>query len=186
MCVRCGKREGQIVMKSDSPFTEHMCFHCHNELMSEEINANLESQPESISIQDSQGISRHFKIVQRLLPMGIFIEAEETIECGYKFVVHGELDCDQSKLFQKLIEKIKQGVAVKHVKTESFPNGQVLNSFIKKEIVGRIEYDENREVMPLVIIDGKPYTWDQLGEMMMSIEGFQVQLKIFDITDDVE
>jgi hypothetical protein len=39
---------------------------------------------------------------------------------------------------------------------------------------------------PLVIIDGKPFTWSQLGQMVSTFEGFQIQVKMFDMTDDME
>jgi hypothetical protein len=35
------------------------------------------------------------------------------------------------------------------------------------------------------MIDGKPYTWEQVGKMVSAFEGHQIQVKMFDITDDV-
>lgn len=54
------------------------------------------------------------------------------------------------------------------------------------ELVGRIEYNENDPDVPLIIIDGKPYTGEEVGKMMMSYEGFQFRLKIYDVTDEIE
>ncbi|SFB19539.1 hypothetical protein SAMN04488577_3822 [Bacillus sp. cl95] len=54
------------------------------------------------------------------------------------------------------------------------------------EFVGRLEYDECNESNPLVIIDGKSYTWNQLGQMIGAFEGFQIKVKMVDMTDDVE
>lgn len=53
-------------------------------------------------------------------------------------------------------------------------------------IVGRLDYDETNENTPLVIIDGKPYTWEQLGEMIGAFEGFQIQVKMADMMDDLK
>jgi len=48
-------------------------------------------------------------------------------------------------------------------------------------VAGRIEWDEQYEGrLPLVIIDGKEYTWEELGEMLMSFEGWDFKLKIFE------
>ncbi|WP_439108359.1 DUF7713 domain-containing protein [Alkalihalophilus pseudofirmus] len=30
------------------------------------------------------------------------------------------------------------------------------------------------------------YIWDELGQMVKSFEGFQVQMKFFDMTDDID
>jgi len=52
-------------------------------------------------------------------------------------------------------------------------------------VIGRIEYNEERDT-PLLIIDGKSITWEELGKMMMSYEGFQFRLDIADITEEFE
>jgi hypothetical protein len=49
-----------------------------------------------------------------------------------------------------------------------------------------LEYDETSDGTPLIIIDGKPFTWEDVGKMLMAFEGFQIKLKMFDVTDDVE
>jgi hypothetical protein len=33
---------------------------------------------------------------------------------------------------------------------------------------------------------GKPFTWEEFGRMLMTYEGFQFKLKMYDVTDDVE
>jgi hypothetical protein len=47
-----------------------------------------------------------------------------------------------------------------------------------------LEYDETSDGTPLIIIDGKPFTWEEVGKMLMAYEGFQIKLKMFDVTDD--
>ena len=51
---------------------------------------------------------------------------------------------------------------------------------------GLIEYDEASEGSPLIIIDGKPFTWEEVGKMLMAYEGFQIKLKIYEFSDDIE
>ena len=53
------------------------------------------------------------------------------------------------------------------------------------EVAGRFEYSETNDEIHSVIIDGKVFTWEQLGRMLRAYEGFQFKLKIYDITDDV-
>lgn len=140
---------------------------------------------EAFSVKDVDGNSRIFDIKQRLDSLGIFLEAEETVDYGYRFAVHGELDCDQKELLNRLIDKVKHGVKTSNLKHSHIPNGQQTEGIAKDQVVGRLDYDESN-VTPLIVIDGKPYTWEQLGQMVSSFEGFQIQMKFFDMTDDVE
>ena len=46
---------------------------------------------------------------------------------------------------------------------------------------GRIEWDPNSDVrLPSVVIDGKPFTWEQVGHMLMTFEGFTFEARIKD------
>ena len=113
------------------------------------------------------------------------MEATENIEYGYEFAVHGELECNQTELYERLVDKVKRGVSKRFIKVGEFPNGQKYQSIIDDEVVGRIDHDEMSPSSPMVVIDGQPYTWEQFGEMVKSFEGFQIQMKFFDMTDDV-
>ena len=47
--------------------------------------------------------------------------------------------------------------------------------------VGRIEWDPDSDVrLPLVVIDGKAFTWEQVGHMLMTFEGFTLEARIRD------
>ncbi|WP_156418737.1 DUF7713 domain-containing protein [Lentibacillus amyloliquefaciens] len=148
-------------------------------MVSTELGVDLEEQPESIVLKDPKGITRYFKVEQKLFHMGIRLQAEEAIEYGYQFAIHGELDCDQKQLFQELADKVKDGLARQYIEQGIFPNDQAYQTIVDDELVGRIEYNENDPDVPLIIIDGKPYTWEEVGKMMTSYEGFQFHLKIF-------
>ena len=34
--------------------------------------------------------------------------------------------------------------------------------------------------LPLVVIDGKPFTWEQVGHMLMTFEGFTLEARVKD------
>ena len=61
------------------------CMDCHNELMEEELEVDLDQLAETFSLKDSQGVSRTFYVERRLGPNGIYLEAAENIEFGCKF-----------------------------------------------------------------------------------------------------
>jgi hypothetical protein len=163
-----------------------LCANCYSEIMSKELEIDLEPLVEAFSLKDFQGISRTFYVERRLDPMGLFLEAVENIEFGYKFAVHGELQSNQVELLNKLIEKTRKGIGEQQVARKVFPNGQGYHSIINDQITGLIEYDETSDGTPLIIIDGKPFTWEEVGKLLMTYEGFQIKLKMFDVTDDVE
>lgn len=184
-CERCGCNEVKVHFTMDE-ITKHLCNDCYNELMAEELEVELDPMIETFSLKDYQGISRTFHVERRLHPGGIYLEASENIEFGYKFAVHGELDSNQIELLNKLIEKTRRGLGEQQVETKVFPNGQTYKTILNDQITGFIEYDETSDGTPLVIIDGKPFTWEEVGKMVMSYEGFQIKVKLYDITDEVE
>jgi hypothetical protein len=114
------------------------------------------------------------------------MEAVENQGHGYQFAVHGELVGDQKELYRRLVAKVQKGSQTFHIEEGRFPNGQKYQTIAHNEVIGRLDYDPSNESTPLVIIDGKPYTWEQLGELVSSFEGFQIRVKMVDITEDVE
>jgi hypothetical protein len=183
-CDRCLDREAEINVTDE--VQERLCNSCFNDMVSEEIGVMLEAMPEEIVVKDFSGTRRNFLVQQRLYPNGIFLEAAEDLEYGYQFAMHGELDCNQAELFQRLVDKVMAGVSQRYIKAGEFPSGQVYHSIIDDVVVGRVDHDEMDSSVPMVVIDGRPYTWEQLGEMVKSYEGFQFYMKFFDQTDDVE
>lgn len=183
-CDRCQDKEATILLTNGGQ--ERLCVSCYNEIMAEEVGVMLETIPAEIALYDFNGTSRNFMLQQHLYPNGIFMQAAEDLEYGYRFAVHGELECDQTELLETLIEKVKSGVSKRFIKDGQFPNGQPYHSIVDDELVGRIDHDENSPSVSMIVIDGKPCTWEQLGEMVKSFEGFQIQIKFFDETDDVE
>lgn len=185
LCERCKTNETKVRLEMETNYL-FLCMNCYNALVAEDFDVDLEQLIESFSLKDYQGISRTFYVERRLFLMGMCLEATENTELGYKFAVLGEIYCDQQALLNKLIQKTQKGIRKQHVKKGIFPNGQAYNSILNDQFIGLIEYDEESDGTPLVIIDGKPFTWEEVGKMLMAYEGFQIKLEIHDVTDDVE
>ena len=45
-------------------------------------------------------------------------------------------------------------------------------------------YPDGLETMPLLIVDGKPVTWVELGRMVCPYMGFRFKLEIFDRSEE--
>lgn len=185
-CDICKERETKIVFGSYEMGTEHLCFNCYNKMMEDELGVKLDPKRESFTLKDGEGNDRHFSVNERLEPMGFFIEAVENKENGYQFAVHGELDADQKELFKRLVDKVQKGIRTIYIEEGRFPSGKKYETIAHHEVRGRLEYDPLNEGIPLVVVDGKPYTWERLGEMVMSFEGFQIKMTMADMTDDLE
>ncbi|WEG13440.1 hypothetical protein PU629_03465 [Pullulanibacillus sp. KACC 23026] len=154
--------------------------------METELDMKLTQQPKSFSVNDPNGQSRTFHVQVRLDPIGIFMEAEEEVDNGYAFSVHGERVCNQAELFAKLVDKVRRGIETKYVTDLHTPDGYKIQAIKDDQVVGRLDYDKWNEDGPLTVIDGRPYTWEQLGRLVRQFEGFQFQIKFFDVTDEVE
>jgi hypothetical protein len=185
ICDRCKKQEAKIIMTYEDG-NEHFCLSCYNKQMETELNMKLAQQPDSFSVNDHNGKSRSFHVQVKLDSIGIFMEAVEKVDNGYLFGVHGERACNQAELFAKLVDKVKRGIQTTYVTERRTPDGYQIQTIKDDQVVGRLDYDPLNEDGPLVVIDGKPYTWEQLGRLVRQFEGFQVQMKFFDGTEEVE
>jgi hypothetical protein len=53
-------------------------------------------------------------------------------------------------------------------------------------LVGRIVWDPDRGgEAPLLVIDGRPFTWGQVGRMLMAFEGFTLRAVVDDTIEVV-
>lgn len=168
----------------------NLCNTCFNEQLESKLDIELDVlHLKSVTVLDADGNDRTFKIERLVVPTGIAYEAYEVTEAehGYKFAVLAEFDCNQKELVKKLAEKIEIEVSKKYIEEEVFQGGR--SRYIKDfDVVGRIESDLDSVdgSVPLIIVDGKTYNWDEFGSLLMQFEGYQFKLRMFDITDDVK
>lgn len=184
-CEHCKSNEVKVHFTRDTD-SSYLCMDCYNKMMGEELGVELEPLIESFSVKDYQGIRRTFFVERQITPGGICLEAAENLAFGYKFAVHGEFTSNQTELVNKLMAKTRKGVAKQQVESNVFPNGQVYHTMIHNQFTGIIEYDGHSNESPLVLIDGKPFTWEQIGKMVLVYEGFQIKLAMYDATEDLE
>ena len=55
-------------------------------------------------------------------------------------------------------------------------------------VCGKIDCDLDSpeyERVPVIVIDGKEISWNEFGQMLMTYEGFNFKLEIFDRSDDI-
>ena len=107
-------------------------------------------------------------------------EVREGHPAGYQFQIIGEPEEDLLVLFGRLIEKIRRGVARKHLKRERH-GVQIAD----RVVCGMIEWDDAQDgSVPLLNIDGREITWQEFGRMLMTFEGWQFKLEIRDKSEE--
>ena len=84
-------------------------------------------------------------------------------------------------LLGRLIERMRRSLSVKHL-VHSEHGAQIAD----QTLCGQIAWDESEDGrVPLLVIDGQEVSWDELGRMLMTFEGWQFRLAISDRSEEV-
>ena len=76
---------------------------------------------------------------------------------------------------------LRRGIGRRHIE----PEGSGYRITRDDVVRGQITYDpDSFEQMPLLIIDGKPITWEEMGRMVAPYAGFRFKLEIFDRSEE--
>jgi hypothetical protein len=90
------------------------------------------------------------------------------------------------ELFGKLFERIRRALNRKHIYwSETTKNWQITDDDLVR---GKIDCDldsPDYERLPLIVIDGREISWSKFGQMLMTYEGFNFKLEIFDRSDEI-
>jgi hypothetical protein len=185
-CGLCGKSLRPYDSISVAAVGER-CYRCFNEESADRLGIDFDNTPIApIVVTDVDGVPHRFEIRSMLVGTGHAMYAREVTtrdaEAGYRFAILGDLEADAQDLFTLLRERIDQGLSVRHVqKTE---HGWQLTQ--AHRLSGVIEWDPERGGgLPLLIVDGRTFTWDQIGRMLMTFEGFTLNAILEDTIEVV-
>jgi hypothetical protein len=134
---------------------------------------------EQIAMTDCAGEAHEFHFRTRLLGTMVVLSAFELKQGepgGYQVEIIGDPEGDLMSLLGRLIERIRRRLSVKHLEQSKY-GLQIAD----KTLCANISSDDTTdERMPLLTIDGQEVTWDQLGRMLMTFEGWQFRMEIVD------
>lgn len=184
VCDQCGRTSKRMFRLDNGDASETLCLRCHNNRWTELIGTDdFNDYVKDLYMEDVDGNQRHFKIDKIVFPMGIEWCAEEIKEDdtpGYRFSVRCEFEDDPKRVLQKLYQKIAKGLSVKYVEEGEYFG---LCRMTEDELAGYIVWDEETGgMLPRLVIDGKEYSWAEVGRMLMTYEGFDFRLKILERT----
>ena len=162
-----------------------LCSRCFNAEVARHTGhegfANVSFDP--IGMVDHTGERHEFHFQTRLLGDVVALDAFELRDgnpAGYRFQVVGHPDDDVLALLGRLIEKMRRALSVQHL-TEGEYGLQIAD----RTVLGRIEWDDSEvERTPLIVVDGQEISWEDFGRMLMTFEGWQFKLEIFDPSED--
>lgn len=190
-CQWCGencKGYGMVVLhvKEEEP-SQKICSDCFNGYMAEMLEVeDYEDYEQELIFKDCDGIDHCFQINKKIFPTGIFWEAVELLDennVGYLFKTHQDHDEDSKVALKRLYAKIEKGLSKKFIVKKS-SCGHEYNSLIDDKADGRIEWDDNYDGhIPRFIIDGKGYSLEELGKMLMTYEGWNFKLEVIEPTE---
>ena len=185
ICSACGANVSSYdgVSVGYKEGTKFMCSKCYNESIAEYLGLDYEHVSfDPLTLQDLDGVSHTFQFRPHIFGDQLSLEALETgPEEGYEFSVIAEAEQDLFVTFQTLFERIRRELGRRHIE----PEGSGYRITQDDVVRGQITDDpDSVEQMPLLIIDGKPVTWDALGRMLSPYEGFRFKLEIFDRSEE--
>ena len=98
---------------------------------------------------------------------------------GYSFGVLEHPETPVAKAYAKLLVKITVALSVRYVQDEDKSGSWCRpKSLAGSVVVGRIdEAERNGETIPIAIIDGREYSWEELGHLLASHTGFNFRLE---------
>ncbi len=185
VCSDCGATvssyDGVSVPYKDS--MKFLCSRCYNESMAEHLGLGYEHAAfDPLTVQDLDGVPHTFQFRPHIFGGQLSLEALEVgPEDGYEFSVIADAEQDLFVTFQTLFERIRRELGRRHIE----PEGSGYRITQDDVVRGRITDDpDSFEQMPLLIIDGKPITWEELGRMVAPNAGFRFKLEIFDRSEE--
>jgi hypothetical protein len=100
---------------------------------------------------------------------------------GYRFAVLGDFEANAWDLFQRLYQKMRVELAVRYI-DHTGSGWQIID----QRLTGRIEWDPDTEgATPLLVVDGRALSWDEVGRMLMTFEGFTLDARVEDTIEVV-
>ena len=164
-----------------------LCGRCFNEAAASQLGLQRFEHVvfEPVRMLDARGIEHEFRFHTRLFGPGVSIDAYELQNGspgGYRFQVIGDPEDDPLELLGKLIGKMRRALARTHLE-ETKHGLQVNDGMVLRGTVGS-DPDEDHGV-PMVVIDGRDVSWEELGRMVSTFEGWQFKLEFRDSSEEV-
>ena len=163
-----------------------LCSNCFNVEVSSMLGLDRfeNTRLHPVVMTDCAGKKHEFHFQMRLLGSMVTLDAFELVAgvpAGYQFQIVGTPDDEPLSLLGRLVERMRRCLSVKYLETSDL--GRQIADLTA---CGQIEWDQlNDTQIPLLVIDGENISWDELGRMLTSFEGWQFRLTLCDRSEEV-
>lgn len=193
-CKHCGsdvKNHNDSIMVPSEDGYICLCLHCYNKEMSEATGIdydNIKLQP--VILQDADSVDHKFHFSIRLMGGELVLrsfETEENRSGGYEFSMIGGIEDGLFALFSKLYARMLKSLSRNHIyQDETTKSWQITeNDIVRGNIICDSETEDwSRD--PMIVIDGKGISWKEFGQMLMTYEGSNFKLQIFDNSEEMD
>ncbi len=192
LCEICGSHvpEYNTVYLSSEEKLRLVCLKCYNQRISNYTGFDFEhAEFEPIVTKDIDDLDHKFHFTARHLGDRVAIEAFEIKDGnpgGYEFSVIDDIEEEPFELLGKLIGRIRRALNRKHIYwNETTQNRQITDDDVVRGKIDSDRYTPDYERLPLIVIDSKEISWSEFGQMLMTYEGFNFKLEIFDRSDEI-
>jgi len=190
-CEDCGHQvpaNDTIHLTLSAKQSRRICTRCFNALIAKRVGVEFEHPNFApIVLEDATGRPHEFHFRTRHGGDHVAVEAFEVEDHqtgGYEFQVLGDPSDDPIRIFQQLFERMRRALERKHIE-ENAHGPQIAKSAGGWVVRGQIEWDEEEQGrVPRLVVDGKGYSWDEIGRMLVSFEGFRVKIEVYDKSEE--
>jgi hypothetical protein len=191
-CESCGKPlvpMQSVSLGSPDGGYRDLCLGCYNAAMAEYLGADFEHADfEPMTLADANGVEHEFHFAIRFLGDCVSLDSFELRDgapAGYRFnVMSYEPEEDPLALFGKLLEKMRRGLAQRHLERDEDGRLGIAKPDVVRGMIDSDPDDDWESMMPVLVVDGQNVTWEQLGRMLLTYEGFQLKLEVFDKSEE--
>jgi hypothetical protein len=190
-CEDCGHQVpayDAVQLTVSAKQSRRICTRCFNALMAKRVGVEFEHPDFTpLVFEDAAGTPHEFHFRTRHCGDHVAVEAFEITDQragGWEFQVLGDPSDDPITIFRRLFERMRRALGRAHIE-ETVHGPQVARSAEGWVVRGQIAWDdEENGRVPRLVIDGKGYSWDELGHMVMSFEGFRLKMEVYDRSEE--
>lgn len=175
-CDKCGEPYDVEWIDLDNGST-YLCADCNNKMVFEKHGI----EPPEITrhrfiLTDCENEHHLFDSEYIIYPVFKLLRCFERGPTRYKCEVQGKLDADYKEMFAEMLRRLRKLMSIKYMEHGTWAD---------YTIYGYISHNEETERYD-IIVDGKPYTWEEIGKGLRNLDGCQIKIVTANPTADLD
>jgi hypothetical protein len=169
VCSQCGKPAKITFGDGKGGVVDYQCCDCFNRQMAEYYDVVMpENVPERLSFKGRGKKPHVFDIEFMIFGTGKSLAATEIGDTSRFVDVWGGLHDDFGEMMALLEKRIRKSLRVRYMDAK----GRIKDN----KAAGYIRFNRERDAYD-VVIDGKPFSWEELEQSIASREGWKIKIE---------